>query len=251
MKILISAIIMSLSLSVFADNLVLNENNTVVLNGEVSSQSLGPVSQALLSKCTEEKPELYLVLNSPGGDVIAGGQFISFVKGLNCKVHTVSLFAASMAYIIAERLDTRYVVDSSILMSHRMRMGISGQVPGEFVTQYLFYKSIGDELSKKVAERVGISFDEYVKLTYDELWLTGAQAVNKNHADKLVAVSCDKSLQGTKEQVFNTIFGPVTAVFSKCPLIGDPLEVRFGNKKAVEQFLKQFQEMNNLANSHK
>ena len=247
MKILITAIILSLSLTTFAKDIVLTEKTTVALNGEVSAESMALASQELMDKCTAEKPDLFLILNSPGGDVVAGNSFISFVKGLDCKVHTVTMFAASMAYIIAERLDNRYALESSIYMSHRMKMGMAGQVPGEFVTRYLFYKSIGDEINKKIADRVGISVDEYVKQTYDELWLTGQQAVDKNHADKLVTVSCDNTLKGQKSQVFNTFFGPVTVVFSKCPLIGDPLEIKLGSKKAIEQFMVPFKVMKDLS----
>jgi hypothetical protein len=60
------------------------------------------------------------------------------------------------------------------------------------------------------------------------LWVSGEDAVNSKHADKLANVQCDRSLiEETHKQQVTTIFGKVNIIFSKCPLISAPIDFSF------------------------
>lgn len=214
-------------------SIVLTEENSVVFNQPVSAEYTSQKTLEILNKSANTSP-LYLVLDTPGGSVLAGLKFIDAIKSLNIKVHTVTLFAASMGYQIAQELGTRYITPSGTLMSHRGAIsGISGQIPGELNARINFIASILDGMSERAAKRVNMSKKEYDDKIVNELWSFGQQAVDTNQADLVANVTCDSSLiKKTYEQEVFTIFGAAVLKFSKCPLISAPVGMEF--KKDVK-----------------
>jgi ATP-dependent Clp protease protease subunit len=206
--------------------IILSSKNTVIMNKPFTDASVANVQQKLAKLSEKSKRPLYLVLDSPGGSISAGQSLIDFANALPNKVHTITLFAASMAYLTAQHLDRRYVISSARLMSHRARIsGLGGQVPGEANSRLHHIGSIVQELLKSTAKRVGVSYNEYLGSIYDELWLTAQQSVERNHADEIVNVKCDKSLNGTYYDTVVTFFGEFRVTYSRCPLIRGPLKI--------------------------
>ena len=224
------------------ETIVLTKDNHLVIRGPIGAQLISKKQQELLDLIAKndgliKKNPIYIILDTPGGSVAAGNAFIDTANLYKGYIHTVTLFAASMGYHIAQSLGTRYILPSGVLMSHRATLnGVGGQLPGELNTMINFISDMLLDMDKAAAKRVGMSVDSYRKLIYDEYWVTGKNAVTNNHADKLALVKCDSSLSGTENQSIDTIFGPVEAVFSKCPIIRGPLEAKFkGDRQALEK----------------
>lgn len=214
------------------DSIIITKNNYISFSGKVDSKSAAKaqVDLANLSASLDSNDVIYLIIDSPGGSVTAGNQFIDFAQSIPQKVKTISLFAASMGYHMSQSFDERLVVKSSTLMSHRASLGgISGQVPGEVDSRLNNIKQVLAEMDIFVSKRIGISLEAYKDAIHNELWLTGSEAVLKHHADRLVKVVCAKELmQSTRSETVHTMFGPVEVEFSGCPLITGPLSVKFG-----------------------
>ena len=202
------------------EEIVLTEDNSVVFNQQVSEEYASKKTLELMKKAKKGIP-LFLVLDTPGGSVTAGLAFIDAVKSLKVPVHTVTIFAASMGYQFVQELGTRYITPSGTLMSHRGAVGgLSGQVPGELNSRLNHIQAILSGMSTRAAARVSMSKQNYDAAIINELWVSGEEAIASKHADKLVNAQCDKSLiEGTYTQQLSTIFGKVTIIFSKCPLI--------------------------------
>lgn len=223
---------LSIGSSSSKDEVVLTEDNHVIFSGKVDAQSVSraQVQLASLSSKLPDSAIIYLIIDSPGGSVMAGNQFIDFAQALPQKIKTIPLFAASMGYHMAQSFHERLALPSTTLMSHRASLGgIGGQIPGEFESRLNNIKNILTEMDQFVASRVGISLEEYKAQIHDELWLTGREAVTRKHADRLIKAVCDKSLlSGNRVESVNTIFGPVQVEMSRCPLINGPISVKFG-----------------------
>lgn len=222
-----------------AEKIILTEDNSITFNQAFTSLYVAQKQLEVMvksAKLPKNKP-LFIVMDTPGGSVPAGLNFIDTVNSLDRKVHTITIFAASMGYQTVQELGTRYITRSGILMSHRGSLsGLSGQVPGEINTRLSHIERILDDMNKRAAKRTGMSLKNYKDAIQNELWLSGEEAVAQNHADKIANVSCDQKLiKGTTETQLNTIFGPVSLKFSKCPLISEPVEVKFGNIKDPTQ----------------
>lgn len=219
------------------DVIVLSDNNTVSLALPIDATSASYVQKDLMNKdlaLPKGKP-IYLVLNSPGGYVDAGMGIIEMAKGLDRPVHTISMFSASMSFIISQKLDTRYVLESSTLMSHRVRSsGMGGEIPGSLQSRVDSLFNMTTEIDTAVSSRAGMSLPAYRERIANEMWISGAEAVASKFADKLISVKCDKSLAGYgAEQTVDVILFSVRVRFPKCPLITEP-EVLMGNSEFVE-----------------
>lgn len=209
--------------------LTLEESNMVSFRGPVTDESVDRVLAELMAKSRNLKAgtPLYLVLDTPGGSVLAGMRLVDSIKALPNKVTTVTLFAASMGFNIAQALDERLITPTGTLMSHRASVGgMSGQVNGELEVRVRNVKRAVDFLDFVASKRMGISIEEYRALVLNELWVFGFDSVERKVADSVVLVACGESLSGKKTLKVATLFGKATVEFSACPLIRAPLDVR-------------------------
>lgn len=220
--------------------ILLTKDNHVLMDKPFNITSVSTVQYELLNLIKNKSmEEVYLVLNSPGGSVSAGNLLIDFIKSLDVKVHTITIFSASMAYNTVQQLGKRYILPSGILMSHRARMsGLGGQFPGELNKRLGLYMDIVEVMSKKAAKRVGITYKEYSDLIHDELWLTSNKAVALGHADEIANIKCHSDLNELVESEYNTFFGVIKFKKSKCPLMVGPVDVK-GSAKAIQSFMNK------------
>lgn len=229
--------------------ITLSKDNTLVLNNEVNDETVAKLSaQALaMDENLDEDSPIYLVLNTPGGSVTAGLELIDNLKALDRKVHTITVFAASMGFQIAQNLNDRIITNNGVLMSHRARGGMSGefggQSPSQFETRFAFWNNKIKEMDKiTVARTKGMQTLESYQAAYEnELWLTGKDAVTQGYADTVSLTRCDKSLSGVVTESFSFFGLRIEVVFSECPLITGPLAVNMsimvgGKKMSLEEF---------------
>lgn len=227
------------------EHITLSKDNHISFNQRFDAMTVAKKSKELYDLAlVSKKDTFYIVVNSPGGSVTYGQQFNDLAKGLGKKVHTITIFSASMGYNTVQSLGTRYILPNGELMSHRgFVSGISGQIPGELNSRVSMINNSLKSLNKIAADRIGITVEEYKKLIHDEFWIRGEAAVKLNHADKIALVKCDESLSGTETMQFFTLFGPVDVEFSKCPIITGPLDVSRANEEARKEVFNYF---NNL-----
>ena len=205
------------------ETVVLSDSNMVVLNSEVNGESVGAVTskaKALVAKQMGglkgklgmgKKCNIKLFLNTPGGSVQSGLELDEALTGMGCQVDTITLFAASTGFQIAQNLGERLILKNGVLMSHRAKGGFEGefggQAPSQIESRFALWKSRLDELDAKTVSRTKgkQTMASYQKQYASEMWLTGQQSVDQGYADRVVKVKCDSSLDGTtkhEEQVF-------------------------------------------------
>ena len=185
----------------FAINLVfgqqiitLQKNNFVSIDDTINDENIEKWSKQM-NKLTSNS--IYIYINSPGGSVDAGLQFINNMnwhikqgKTVNCIVKS----AYSMAFVILQNCSNRYVMSSSTLMQHQISLS-NLQGPLNNLMNYLeMIHSISNELDITVSKRLGLSLDDYRNKIKNDWWLTGNTAVSNKVADEMVIVGCDPEL---------------------------------------------------------
>lgn len=228
-----------------SDNVVLTKGNVIILNTEVDGESTSAViSQAkkldaelsdLRERVGGAKAPIYIFLNTPGGSVQAGLEMIEALRGLNRPINTITLFAASMGFQIAQNLDKRLIIRNGILMSHRAKGSFEGefggQAPSQIDSRYALWKSRLDEMDAKTVSRTNgkQTMASYQKQYASEMWLTGNQSVEQGYADQVTTIKCDTSLAGATDHtlLFMGVI-PVTYQLDNCPINTSPMNIKVG-----------------------
>ena len=206
------------------ETITLTKDNHVYIDSEITDELVSKISKQLVilsSKRKDESIPLYIVLNSPGGSVFAGESFIQFVKHIK-NIHTISIFAASMAHAIVQGLPgKRYGTEHSLLMAHRAKGNFSGQFEtGEVESLLQVLKNYVKRLEQRAANRIGISLEKYKQKIIGEWWSTSEESIEENILDEIVEVKCSKYLMETvyKDKI-ETIFGTMEVIKSLCPMM--------------------------------
>jgi ATP-dependent protease ClpP protease subunit len=208
----------------------LNINNTVNMRGSYNWTSVTAAQLALseLSNIRGQKTyPIYLVIDSPGGDIGAGMALIDYANSLG-NIHTITIEAMSMGALTAQLVaGQRYVTQNSVMMFHRAALGgLSGQVnEGEIESRLKFLKEMITDITQRVADRLGISYDDLQKKQKDEYWIYGRSIVEHGAADYVVSIKCSKKLIEKMEVVDDQyMVFKVQLTFSACPLFRSPIK---------------------------
>lgn len=212
--------------------LKLTKDNTAVLFGVVDSKTVSDVMQQIqkLDSSLKSGYPINLVLYTPGGSIQDGLELIEYLKSLNRPINTVTIFAASMGFQIAQNLKNRYILENGVLMSHKAQGGFEGEFGdgnSQLDSRYGLWMQRILDLDNNTVERTKgkQTLKSYRQAYQNELWLTGAQAVKGGYADLVVSVVCSKELSGVRTQTLDFMGLSVHISYSECPLNTNPLSV--------------------------
>lgn len=207
--------------------IVLTKDNTLNLTDEVTSETVSGImskATALDSEMFGSRKPLYLFLDTPGGSITDGLKLIDFLNGLHRPTHTIVSFAASMGFQIVENLGERYILPHGVMMSHRARGQIAGEIggqpPSQIDSRLRLWVEIVEELDRQTVSRTNHkqTLESYTKSYVSELWMTAKESIEAGYSDKIVNVRCDKSLSGTVPHNVNFMGIAIKYFTSECPL---------------------------------
>lgn len=236
------------------NRITLTKDNTAVLFGVVDSTSVSDVIQQItkLDSTLKSGYPIYLFLYTPGGSIQDGLELQEFIKTVNRPVHTITSFAASMGFQIAQNSGNRYILSTGVLMSHKAAGGFEGEFGdgnSQIDSRYGLWMARILELDNQTVARTKgkQTLKSYRSAYQNELWLTGAQAVKGGYADRVVEVGCSAELskeENKRKQTFQVFIFTVHVTFSGCPMNTTPLsvEVDLPTNKGVmshSEFLKK------------
>lgn len=233
----------------------LTKDNMLSINDYFYGQSVSNISQKareLDSKLPAKDP-LFLVINSGGGSIEAGIELIENLNRLNRPVHTITVFSASMGFQTVQGVNGQRLVQAEgTLMSHKARGGFYGEFPGQLDSRYRHYLTRVINLDKKVVARTKgkHTLQSYHNLIENEYWCDGRECISQGLADNVVNASCDSSLNGTHEKLYDSFIymGHVIEIvdtYSDCPIItyeldwqvyidGEPLFETYKTKRVAK-----------------
>lgn len=125
---------------------------TLEINGGIDFQMTVPLVDNIVSQA---KPghEITIIINSPGGEVNAGmylisGMELAQARGTKFRCITTGL-AASFAFQVFAKCDSRYALPNSFMLYHPVRISIGGGMFSDAVhLTPVLAKQISDELTR-------------------------------------------------------------------------------------------------------
>jgi ATP-dependent Clp endopeptidase proteolytic subunit ClpP len=182
-----------------------DENHLYRFGSEVSGGSVG----SCIKKLTEwhrldPKCGIEVIFSSPGGSIIDGFELFDYMQYLRNEGHHLTTgtlgMAASMAGILLQAGDTRWIGQQAWMMIHRAAFGAYGKT-----------FEIEDEVKfvKRVEERILDIFTSRSELTRNKIkrnwerkdwWISSEEAVELQLVDEIRAILPEHSVNKKKKK---------------------------------------------------
>lgn len=140
----------------------------------------------VISELQDEKEELKVIINSPGGDVQAGQEIYSILKDVKNHVTIeVQSMAASAASMIAMAGDTVRMSPVALLMIHNASTCTAGDYRDMQHTADVL-QTVNAAIMEAYSRKTGLTYDELKDMMDTETWLTARQCVEHHFADEII-----------------------------------------------------------------
>ena len=173
----------------------------IELNGPIFSGAADYVCQRIHYFNNKSAKPIFLVIDScPGGSVIEGFQIVQAMQKSKAPIHVVvKRFAASMAACITTLADQSYCYPNAVILHHQAStlMYGNGRAIKDQVRQL---EEISERLLGPVAEKQGLSLEEFVDMMYEKRatanWdVFGEEAVERKWVDHLVTTIREEAIR--------------------------------------------------------
>ena len=146
------------------------------------------VAQLLLLEAEDPKKDIMLYINSPGGSISAGMAIYDTMKYIKCDVSTICIgMAASMAaFLLAGGTKgKRFALPNSEVLIHQPLGGAEGQATEiEIAAKHIL--ATKKKMNEMLAEFTGKKYEDLVKDTDRDNWMTADEAKKYGLVDKVI-----------------------------------------------------------------
>ena len=152
-----------------ADGVLIISDRRIPLNGAIGGGTADYITERIhyFNNLSSEAPIFIVIDASPGGSVMEGYRIVTAMQNSDAPVHVVvKSYAASMAAVITTLAEESYCYPNAIILHHQMSSSLRGNL-----TQQSEALEEGFEWAKRladpVAEKMGVDYDKFVELMYE------------------------------------------------------------------------------------
>lgn len=146
------------------------------------------VAQLLLLEAEDPKKDIMLYINSPGGSISAGMAIYDTMQYIKCDVSTICVgMAASMAaFLLAGGTKgKRFALPNAEVLIHQPLGGAEGQATEiEIAAKHIL--ATKKKMNEMLADFTGKKYEDLVKDTDRDNWMTAEEAKNYGLVDKVI-----------------------------------------------------------------
>jgi len=167
---------------------ILNERKIFLWGNIDDKKAKYVIDRLLYLQLTDNKKEIQLIINSPGGYVTSGFAILDTMNSISCPVSTVcSGLAASMASILlsAGKKGRRYILPYARVMIHQPSGGAGGSASDIEIQmeEIIKTKQIGAEI---LAKNCGHTVSKIMKDFNRDWWMSAEESVKYGIVDKKI-----------------------------------------------------------------
>ena len=165
------------------------EERIIFLTSEVEDEVASAiVAQLLLLEAEDPKKDVMFYINSPGGSISAGMAIYDTMNYIKCDVSTICIgMAASMgAFLLAGGTKgKRFALPNAEILIHQPLGGTQGQATEiEIAAKHILM--IKERMNNILAANTGRTYEEVVKDTDRDNWMTANDAKEYGLIDKVI-----------------------------------------------------------------
>ena len=144
-------------------------------------------AQLLYLQSLDDKADISLYLNTPGGIVSAGLGIYDTMQIISPKVNTICTgLAASMGSILLSAGEKRSILPHARVMIHQPLGGVTGQA-SDIIIEAEEIRKCRDELCNILAEHTKQPFDKVFQDMDRNHWFTAQEAIDYGLVDKILS----------------------------------------------------------------
>lgn len=144
-------------------------------------------AQLLYLQSLDDKADISLYLNTPGGVISAGLGIYDTMQIISPKVNTICTgLAASMGSILLSAGEKRSILPHARVMIHQPLGGVTGQA-SDIIIEAEEIKKCRDELCNILAEHTKQPFDKVFQDMDRDHWFTAQEAIDYGLVDKILS----------------------------------------------------------------
>jgi len=167
---------------------LLKERIVFLGTGIEANSSSNIIAQLLFLESEDPKKDIFMYVNSPGGNVSDGLAIVDTMNHIKPDVATVCVgMAASMGAIIlsAGTKGKRFILPNAEVMIHQPLGGVEGQASDIAITADRIIRT-KNKLNKILSENTGQKLDKIEKDVDRDYWLDAKDAVKYGIVDKIM-----------------------------------------------------------------
>ncbi|MDR3241456.1 MAG: ATP-dependent Clp protease proteolytic subunit [Lactobacillaceae bacterium] len=167
----------------------------IMLTGPIDSGMAATIkAQLLFLDAQDPDKDIYMYIDSPGGEVIAGMSIYDTMNFVHADVQTIVVgLAASMASILASSgaKGKRFMLPNSEFLIHQPMGGTQGQETEMKIAYEQIFKT-RERLAKVLAENSGQSLEKVNEDIERDYWLDADESLAYGLIDKVMVNSSEK-----------------------------------------------------------
>lgn len=164
------------------------QDRIILIFGEINEAlSASVIAQLLFLESSSQKDDIYLYINSPGGEVSAGLAIYDTIKYISCKVTTIGMgMCASMgAFLLsAGEKGKRYALPNTKIMIHQPAGGARGKATDIMIVAEEIIKT-KKLLNKILAENTNQPLEKIESDVEKDYYMSSEEAKEYGLIDKI------------------------------------------------------------------
>lgn len=176
------------------------QERKIILNDEIDDSVIENICLMILKWNKEDEnidPEkrkhIFIYINSPGGDAIAGSQILSSIASSITPVDTVGFAkCASMASYILAAGNTRYCFPNTVVLYHDGQTGyVSSSNKGKDIQK--FYDNLEKRMTNFMVEHTNMTEEFLEEIKDREYYMFPDEIKERGIIDKIIGEDCNLS----------------------------------------------------------
>ena len=165
------------------------QDRVILLFNEVNDDlACSIIGQLLYLESIDNKEDISIYINTPGGSVSAGLAIYDVIKKLKCDVSTICVGTASSmgAFLLSSGTKgKRYALANSQILLHQVIGGVSGQASDiEIEAEHI--KKVKARINKILSENTGKDIETIIRDTDRNNWMFADEAKEYGVVDKVI-----------------------------------------------------------------